>query len=93
MNIRMNIYQVTITLVILAETWTAACQPYPNYTAYHDLDNKGEAIFKKDLQRCRNSADQKLTPFEGSEATGERFNRKRSLMRNCMENKQWILKH
>jgi hypothetical protein len=89
----MKFYQLTTTLVILSEIWIAGCQPYPNYEAYHDVENRGEAIFKRDLENCKSFADQHLKPAEGSEGAGERFNRKRSFMRNCMGNKQWILKN
>ena len=88
----MKIYQLTIILIIISGIWIAGCAPQTNYEDYQDLENRGEAIFKRDLENCRSFVDQHLKPAEGSEGAGERFNKKRLLIGNCLENKQWILK-
>ena len=88
----MKIYQLIIILIIISGISIAGCQTQTNYEDYQDLENRGEAIFKRDLQNCRSFVDQHLKPAEGSEGAGERFNKKRFLIGNCLENKQWILK-
>lgn len=68
----------------------SGCMPDTNYQAYEDQKKKGEKIFLKDLQFCRNSVNQHLKRNEGS--LGDRLNQKRSLFLLCMKNHYWILK-
>ena len=66
--------------------------PDTTYQAYEDQKKKGEKVFQKDLQVCRQFVNRNLKPREGSEGAGERLIRKRSLFLLCMENHYWILK-
>ena len=81
-----------IMFYIFIMIWVTGCQTEKNYQAYKDPKKKGEQVFLKDLQACKDLTNQSKKRSEGSEGAGEFLNRRRELLRLCMDSKYWTVK-